>query len=326
VDRDITLDTIREAAANVYQVARRTPLIALDFTGNSSTQTGTSIHLKLETLQPTGSFKIRGAYNAVRQLAPRELAHGVWTVSAGNAALGVALAARSVGASCSVLIADSAQQTKLDGIERLGAAVIPVSYNECWRVVAERDAERLPGIFIPPFDDDAFMSGNGTIGLEIIEDLPQVETVIASVGGGGLLVGVAAAMKALKPSVRVIAVEPESAAPLHRSFARGKASRFDGWQASFVDGAGGQSVTKTMWPLLRDLVDESIVVSHDAVREAMRILAIHAHLIAEGAGACALAAALTGRAGNGPIAAIISGGNIDLAVFTEIVTHPTTRR
>ena len=326
MERNITLDTIRDAAANVYQVARRTPLIALDSASNSSTQTGTRIHLKLETLQPTGSFKIRGAYNAVRQLTPRELAHGVWTVSAGNAALGVALAARSVGASCSVLVVDSAPQTKLTGIERLGATVIPVSYNECWRVVAERDTARLPGIFIPPFDDDAFMSGNGTIGLEIIEDLPQVDTVIASVGGGGLLAGVAAAMKALKPGVRIIAAEPESAAPLHTSFTRGEASRFEGWQASFVDGAGGQTVTQTMWPLLRELVDESIVVSLDEVSEAMRILATRAHLIAEGAGACALAAALTGRAGNGPIAAIISGGNIDLAVFTDLVTHPATRR
>ena len=324
--RDITLDTIRDAAGVVYLVARRTPLIALEPASNFSTHGDASIHLKLETLQPTGSFKIRGAYNAVRQLMPRDLLNGVWTVSAGNAAMGVALAARSAGASCSVLVVDSAPQTKLTEIKRLGATVIPASYNECWRVVSERDTERLPGTFIPPFDNDAFMSGNGTIGLEIIKDLPQVDTVIASVGGGGLLAGVATAMKSLKPSVRVIAAEPESAAPLHASFVRGKASRFEGWQASFVDGAGGQTVTQTMWPLLRELVDESIVVSLDEVREAMRVLAISSHVIAEGAAACALAAALTGRAGNGRIAVIISGGNIDLAVFTSLVTHPTTGR
>ena len=318
MSRRISLDTIRDAATGIYDVARRTPLVPLDPAAPSGS--GRDIFLKLETLQPIGSFKIRGAHNAVRELTADQLNEGVWTVSAGNAAQGVALAARAAGTSCSVLVIETAPQTKLDAIERLGATVVKASYDECWRVVEQHVADRLPGYFVHPFDNDAFISGNGTIGLEIVGDLPDVHAVVASVGGGGLLVGAATAVRALNPDVRIYAAEPETAAPLNVSLDRGEASYFDGWQASFVDGCGGKSVIPTMWPLLRDLVDGSIVVSLDEIKEAMKLVANRTHVIAEGAGACAVAAALSGRAGSGKIAAVVSGGNIDLVAFTNLVS------
>lgn len=313
--RRITIDTIRDATTVIYEMARRTPLVKLE----TVTASPDDVYLKLETLQPIGAFKIRGAYNAIRQLTPAALADGVWTVSAGNAAQGVALAARAVGATCSALVIDTAPQTKIDAIERLGARIIKTSYDECWKTVEHHWADRLPGCFVHPFDDDQFISGNGTIGLEIIEDLPEVDAIVASVGGGGLLAGIATAIRALKPSVRIYAAEPETAAPLATSIAAGQASYFDRWQASFVDGCGGKSVTPTMWPLLDDLVDASIVVSLDEIKHAMRLVANRAHVIAEGAGACAVAAAMSGRVGPGKIAAVISGGNIDLPTFAELV-------
>ena len=321
--RAISLDTIRDAATAVYAVARRTPLVALTPAGLPTDDNVPAIFLKLETLQPIGSFKIRGAYNAVRQLTAAQLSEGVWTVSAGNAAQGVALAAKAAGVPCAVLVIAGAPRTKLDAIARLGATIVEASYDECWRVVEQHVTDRLPGHFVHPFDDDAFISGNGTAGLEVVEDLPDVDTIIAAVGGGGLLAGVATAVRALKPDVRILAAEPETAAPLHTSLERGAASSFDGWRKSFVDGSGGKSVIPTMWPLLRDLVDASIVVSLDEIRDAMRLVADRTHVIAEGAGACAVAAALSGRAGSGTIAAIVSGGNIDLATFTRLVTTGT---
>ena len=321
--RAISLDTIRDAATAVYAVARRTPLVALTPAGLPTDDDAPAIFLKLETLQPIGSFKIRGAYNAVRQLTAAQLSEGVWTVSAGNAAQGVALAARAAGVPCAVLVIAGAPRTKLDAIAQLGATIVEASYDECWRVVEQHVTDRLPGHFVHPFDDDAFISGNGTAGLEVVEDLPDVDTIIAAVGGGGLLAGVATAVRALKPDVRILAAEPETAAPLHTSLERGAASYFDGWRKSFVDGSGGKSVIPTMWPLLHDLVDASIVVSLDEIRDAMRLVADRTHVIAEGAGACAVAAALSGRAGSGTIAAIVSGGNIDLATFTTLMTPGT---
>ena len=224
--RNISLATIRDAAAIVYEAAVRTPLIRLDL-GSKATdaaaQVGSplEIFLKLETLQPIGSFKIRGAYNAVRQLTADQRAQGVWTVSAGNAAQGVALAARKVGAAASVLVMDTAPATKLRAIERLGARIVQTSYDDCWRTVETHSSEKMQGHFVHPFDDDRFISGNGTIGLEIVEDLPDVDAVIAPLGGGGLLSGVACAVRALRPSARVYAAEPVTAAPLARSLARG---------------------------------------------------------------------------------------------------------
>ena len=319
--RRISLDTIREAAGIVYEAAVRTPMVRLD-AATPLDRRGPDVFLKLETLQPIGSFKIRGAYNAVRHLTPEQLARGVWTVSAGNAAQGVALAARKAGARASVLVMDTAPATKLRAIERLGATIVQASYEECWHAVETHQSDRMQGHFVHPFDDDRFISGNGTIGLEIVEDLADVDAVIAPIGGGGLLAGAAIALKALRPGIKVYAAEPATAAPLAQSFASNRPSYFDGWTASFVDGAGGKSVLETMWPLLREHVDDSIVVSLDEVAAAMAVTAERARVIAEGAAGCAVAAALSpeiASKGHRKVVAIVSGGNIDLARFAALV-------
>ena len=301
----------------MYEAAIRTPVVRLDL-GRPEFE----LFLKLETLQPIGSFKIRGAYNAVRHLSPEQLGQGVWTVSAGNAAQGVAFAARKAGAAASVLVMDTTPATKLRAIERLGARVVQATYEECWRTVETHGSDRMQGHFVHPFDDDFFISGNGTLGLEIVEDVPGVDAVIAPIGGGGLLAGVGCAVKALRPSARVYAAEPATAAPLARSFAAGHASRFEGWQASFVDGAGGKSVLESMWPLLRTNVDDSIVVELDDVARAMAVVADRTHVIAEGAAGCAIAAALSpefATRGHRKVVAVVSGGNIDLSRFANLV-------
>ena len=316
--RAITIDTIRDAARTVYGAAIRTPLVPLGVLAPG----GPEIFLKLEMLQPIGSFKIRGAYNAMRRLTPSQLAEGVWTVSAGNAAQGVALAARKLGARCSVMVMDTAPEAKLGNINRLGATIVKASYDECWKTVEAHGSPRMTGHFVHPFDDDDFISGNGTAGLEIVEDLPDVDAVVAAVGGGGLLSGIGVAIRALRPEARVYAAEPETAAPLKRSMDNGKASRFEEWQASFVDGAGGRSVLDTMWPLLREYVHESIVVPLDDVARAMRLVAERARVIAEGAGACAVAAAVSpamASRGHKKVVAVVSGGNVDLAKFAQLV-------
>ena len=308
-NRQIPLSAVRDAAGAVYAAAVRTPLVRL---GDSN------VYLKLELLQPIGSFKIRGAYNVVRQLTPAELRDGVWTVSAGNAAQGVAYAARQVGATCSVMVMDTAPDTKIRAIERLGATIVRATYDECWRTVEAHGSDRMTGHFVHPFDDDRFIAGNATAGLEILEDLPEVDAVVAPLGGGGLLSGLAASIGALKPDTRIWAAEPETAAPLAASLAAGAPIYFDRWQASFVDGAGGKSVIATMWPLLNRLAG-SIVVSLDEVARAMRLAADRVHVIAEGAAGCAIAAALSGRLGDGRIVAVVSGGNIDLPKFASLV-------
>jgi len=314
--RRISLDAITDAAQHVYAAAVRTPLIRLDLPLKTD---GPEIYLKLESLQPIGSFKIRGAWNAVRKLSQDQLRDGVWTVSAGNAAQGVALAARLAGVPCSVMTMDTAPQAKLRAIEKLGARITQVSYDECWKTVEAHASPRMHGHFVHPFDDDDFIAGNGTAGLEILEDLPDVDAVVTALGGGGLIAGVASAIRAKKPSVRIIAAEPETAAPLNLSLQRGEPSYFANWKPTFVDGAGGKSVIPTMWPLLKSLVDESIVVSLDSVAAAMRTVAERTHVVAEGAAATAVAAALSGRAGSGTIVAVVSGGNIDLTRFAELV-------
>ena len=317
--RRISLETIRDAATHVYKAAVRTPLVRLDLPFEVRAP---EIFLKLETLQPIGSFKIRGAQNAISRLTRGELAQGVWTVSAGNAAQGVALAARLAGAPCSVLVMDTAPETKLQAIERLGATIVKATYDECWQTVEQHRSGRMRGRFVHPFDDDDFISGNGTIGLEILEDLPDVDAIVAPLGGGGLLAGIGCAADALRPSIRVYAAEPETAAPLAASFRKGEATRFDGWQASFVDGAGGKSVLETMWPLLRQWVDNSLVVTLDSAAQAMRRVADRTHVIAEGAAACAVAAALSpamAEAGHRKVVAVVSGGNIDLSRFAQLV-------
>jgi threonine dehydratase len=310
--RHIPLAAIRDAATAVYGAAVRTPLIRIELPA------GPEVYLKLEVLQPIGSFKIRGAYNVVRQLTRDELKDGVWTVSAGNAAQGVAYAARKVGAACSVMVMDTAPQTKVDAIERLGATIVRTTYDEAWKTVESHGSDRMRGHFVHPFDDDRFIAGNGTAGLEILEDLPDVDAIVAPLGGGGLLSGIAAAVRELKPETRVYAAEPETAAPLSASLAAGRPVYFDAWKASFVDGAGGKSVLSSMWPLLSQL-SGSIVVSLDEVARAMKLAAERTRIIAEGAAGCAIAAALGGRAGAGKVVAVVSGGNIDLSTFAALV-------
>ena len=283
------------------------------------------VFLKLETLQPIGSFKIRGAQNAIARLSRADLDDGVWTVSAGNAAQGVALAARLAGIDCRVMVMDTAPETKLDAIERLGATIVKATYDECWRTVEQHGSPRMRGRFVHPFDDDDFISGNGTVGVEIMEDLPDADAIVAPLGGGGLLTGIGVAVKAMQPTTRVYAAEPETAAPLSVSLRAGRACRFENWQPSFVDGAGGKSVLTTMWPLLRASVDDSIVVSLDDAARAMRRVADRVHVIAEGAAACAIAAALSdtmAARGHRKIVAVVSGGNIDLARFSELTRSP----
>ena len=323
--RRISLETIRDATTTVYRAAIRTPLVRLTLPGASAS--GPEIFLKLETLQPVGSFKIRGAQNAIAHLSREQLAGGVWTVSAGNAAQGVALAARLAGAQCSVMVMDTAPATKLRAIEQLGATIVQATYDECWRTVEDHHSERMRGRFVHPFDDDDFISGNGTIGLEIIDDLPDVDAVVAPLGGGGLLAGIAAVVKAVRPRAHVYAAEPATASPLFVSLRAGAASRFAGWQPSFVDGAGGQSVLPTMWPLLRAGVDDSLVVTLEDAARAMRLVAERVHVIAEGAAACAVAAALSDTvAGRGfkKVVAVVSGGNIDLARFAALTRREET--
>lgn len=313
--RHIALSAVRSAADAVYAAAVRTPLVRVELDPGAPLA---ELYLKLELLQPVGSFKIRGAYNVVRQLSAVERQQGVWTVSAGNAALGVALAARKIGTTCSVMVVDTAPDVKVRAIERLGASVVRASYDECWQTVVARDSDRMSGFFVHPFDDDRFIAGNGTVGLEILEDLPTVDAIVAPVGGGGLLAGIAASVAARRPPVRLLAAEPETAAPLARSLAAGRPMYLDNWTPSFVDGAGGKSVLDTMWPLLAPL-GGSIVVSLRETAQAIQFAANRAHIIAEGAAGCAIAAALSGRAGTGRVVAVVSGGNIDLSTFASVV-------
>jgi threonine dehydratase len=244
----------------------------------------------------------------------------VWTISAGNAGQGVAYAAREFGVPCSVVAIETAPQTKLDRMRALGATIVPVSYEQAWVAAESHSFEGMEGTFVHPFDNHDFIAGHGTMGLEIVEDLPDVRTVVAAIGGGGLITGVGSAVKALKPDVRVIGAEPETAAPYAYSLANGGPQRFPDWRASFVDGAGGKSVTERMWQRMQAVVDGTITVTLDQVREAMRLMAEKARVVAEGAGALSVAAALADQTLEGPIVCVVSGGNIDLDKFAELVT------
>jgi threonine dehydratase len=312
--RPIELSDIEGARRNVEGTVLRTPLVRLDL-GSGAPE----IYLKLENLQPTNAYKIRGATNAVAQLSDEERARGVWTISAGNAGQGVAYAARKAGIACSVVAIETAPRTKLDRMRALGATIVPVSYEEAWKAAEAHEFAGVDGTFIHPFDNHDFIAGHGTMGLEIVEQLPEVRTVIAAIGGGGLITGVGSAVKALRLEAAVFGAEPETAAPYAYSLGQDAPSKFPDWQASFVDGAGGKSVTERMWQRMQPLVDGTITVSLDETRAAMRLIAEKTRTIAEGAGALALAAALTGRAGEGPIVCVVSGGNIDLTKFAELV-------
>jgi len=314
--RPITIEEIRAARERIAGTILRTPLVRLDLGRD-----GPDVRLKLENLQPTNAYKIRGAVNAVAKLGDEERSRGVWTISAGNAGQAVAYAARATGISCSVVAIETAPQTKLDRMRALGATIVPVSYEQAWQAAQAHAFDGMSGTFIHPFDNDDFIAGHGTMGLEILEDAPDVDTVIAAIGGGGLITGVGSAIKALKPDVKVMGAEPETAAPYALSRREGGPRKFADWQPSFVDGAGGQSVTQRMWDRMAPVVDGSIVVSLDEVREAMCVTADKARVVAEGAGCLALAAALSGQAGEGPIVCIVSGGNIDIGKFTQLVSQ-----
>jgi threonine dehydratase len=315
--RPIELAEIVAARERIAGTAVRTPLVRLEMGAGFP-----EIHLKLENLQPINAYKLRGAANAVARLSAEERARGVWTISAGNAGQGVAYSARKAGVPCTVVAIETAPAAKLDRMRALGARLVPVSYEVAWQALDARAFEGIDGTFIHPFDDDDFIAGHATIGLEILEDLPATRAIVASVGGGGLLTGVGSALRALAPGIAIWAAEPETAAPLALSLAEGSPQRFGDWKPSFVDGAGGQSVFPRMWERMKPLVTGSIVVSLEETRQAMRLLAEKSRVIAEGAGALAVAAALTGKAGAGPIVAIVSGGNIDLAKFCELVASP----
>jgi threonine dehydratase len=272
--------------------------------------------LKLENLQPIGSFKLRGALNAMRTASPEALARGVLTASAGNMAQGVAWAARELGVAATVVAPETAPRAKLDRVEALGARVVPVPHEVWWQTMVERRFEGVDGLFVHPVEDELVMAGNGTIGLELCEQLEAFDTVVVPWGGGGLTTGIASAVKALRPDVRVVAAEPETAAPLAASLRAGEPVEIE-YVPSFVDGAGGRALLPTMWARARALVDEAVAVPLAAVEDALRTLAARVHVVAEGAGALALAAASSGDYSR--TICIVSGGNIDPAVYAKIL-------
>ena len=312
--RPIELADIREARERIATIITRTPLFRLELGSGYP-----DIRLKLENLQPINAYKLRGAANAVALLSESERKQGVWTISAGNAGQGVAYAARRAGIPCTVVVIETAPESKLERMRALGAKLIPVPYNVAWKALEERSYPGAAGTFVHPFDDHNFIAGHATLGLEILEDAPDTVAVIASIGGGGLITGVGSALKALNPEIKVWGAEPETAAPAALSFAKGSPQVFTEWKPSFVDGAGGQSVFPRMWERMKPVVDGCIVVSLDETKKAMRLLAEKARVISEGAGALTLAAALTGKIGHGPIVAIVSGGNVDLEKFCTLI-------
>ena len=312
----IPLDEIRRARERIADAVTQTPLVRLEVDAPCE------IWLKLEALQPIGSFKLRGALSAIRAASPAELEGGVFTASAGNMAQGVAWAARELGIRARVVAPESAPRAKLDAVERLGGEVIPVPHEIWWQTMVERSYEGIDGFFVHPVEDEAVMAGNGTIGLELVETLPAFDAVAVPWGGGGLTTGIASAVKALRPDTRIVTAEPEPAAPLAASLAAGAPADID-FQPSFVDGAGGRALLPTMWDRARGLVDAAAAVPLDEVADALRVLASRARVVAEGAGGLALAAALRGDAGEGRVVCIVSGGNIDAAVLSRILAGET---
>jgi len=289
----------------------RTPLIRLELGPDFP-----DIRLKLENLQPINSYKLRGAANAVAMLSELDRKRGVWTISAGNAGQGVAYAAREAGVPCTVVVIETAPESKIERMRALGAKLIPVPYDLAWKALEERSYPGAEGTFVHPFDDHNFIAGHGTMGLE---DMPETAAVIASIGGGGLITGVASAIKALRPAMKIFGVEPETAAPAALSFKKGSPQVFKDFKQSFVDGAGGQSMFPRMWERMKPVVDDYIVVTLDETKKAMRLMAEKARIISEGAGALPVAAGLSGKAGKGPIVAVVSGGNIDMKKFCELI-------
>ena len=311
----IELAEIEAARARIADVAARTPLVRLYA---AEVPDGTEVYLKLEALQPIGSFKIRGATNAVRLASESERAGGLITASAGNMAQGVAWAARELGLTATIAVPEHAPQAKLDAIERLGGKVVKLPYDDWWQAIVTSRVEGVDGLFVHPVQDEGVMAGNGTIGLEILEDLPDPDAVVIPYGGGGLATGIASAIRSQKPDTRIYTAEPATGAAIAAAFEAGEPTDV-AYSPSFVDGAGSRRVLDTMWPRVRPLIDGAFAVPIDDAAAAVRTLASRARVIAEGAGALATAAALAGRAGTGKIVCIVSGGNIDLAKLADIL-------
>jgi threonine dehydratase len=308
----VALAEIERARERLRGVAVRTPLVRL------GADAPAEIWLKLENLQPIGSFKIRGAMNTIAQLPADRLADGVWTASAGNMAQGVAWCARARGIRCRVVVPEHAPATKIAAIERLGGEIIRVPFDAWWKILMQHGADGMPGAFVHPVANPNVIAGNGTIGLEILDDLPDVDAIVVPFGGGGLSGGIASAVRARRPETMVFGAEVDTAAPLAASFAAGRAMHIERRQ-TFVDGIGGQSVLDEMWPLLREVLAGSIVVRLEEIVKAIRLLLERNRVLAEGAGAASVAAALTGRAGQGRIVCVISGGNLDTSRLATIL-------
>ena len=309
----IELAQIEAARARIAGSVVRTPLVRLHVDAPAE------IYLKLENLQPINSFKIRGAANAVMLAPASTRAKGLVTASAGNMAQGIAWMAREIGVPATIVVPDHAPEAKLAAIERLGGRVLKIPYDAWWEVIVTSHLDGLDGLFVHPVQDPAVMAGNGTIGLEILEDLPDPDTVVIPYGGGGLTAGIASAVKALRPGTKIITAEPDTAAAMAAAVAAGHPVDVD-YRASFVDGSGSRRVLDSMWPLVAPLVDEALAIGVADAAAAVRTLAERVRVIAEGAGALAPAAALSGRAGTGKIVCVVSGGNINLAKLAEILS------
>jgi threonine dehydratase len=309
----IDLAEIEAARQRIAGAAIRTPLVRLH-----TSDAPAEIYLKLETLQPINSFKIRGATNAIRSASERERAAGLVTASAGNMAQGVAWAARELGLSATIAVPEHAPEAKLAAIERLGGRVLKLPYDEWWNVIVTHRVDGVEGLFIHPVEDERVMAGNGTIGLEILEDLPDPDAVVIPYGGGGLTVGIASALRALRPQTKIYTAEPETGAALVAAVKSGGPETVE-YEASFVDGAGSRRVLDPMWPLVMPLVDDAFAVPIPDAAAAIRTMAERVRVIAEGAGALAAAVALSGRAGSGKVVCVVSGGNINLAKLAEIL-------
>jgi threonine dehydratase len=313
----IELAEIEAARQRIADAAVRTPLVRLHVE-----EAPAEIYLKLENLQPINSFKTRGATNAIMIASADERAKGLVTASAGNMAQGVAWAARELGLSATIAVPEHAPEAKLAAIERLGGQVIKLPYDDWWNVIVTSHLDGVEGLFVHPVQDPGMMAGNGTIGLEILEDLPDPDAVVIPYGGGGLTAGIASAIRALSPQTRIITAEPETGAALAAAVAAGHPVSVD-YRASFVDGAGSRRVLDSMWPLVAPLVDDAVAIPVGEAAAAVRTLAERARVIAEGAGALAPAAALSGRAGTGKVVCVVSGGNIDLSKLAEILNGAT---
>jgi threonine dehydratase len=314
IDSLPSLADVHDARRMIAGSTNRTPLVRLNYR-----EAPAEIYLKLENLQPIGSFKIRGATNAMAHLTPESLSRGVLTASAGNMAQGVAWRARELGIPCTVVSPDTAPDAKVKAVERLGGRVIKVPFEQWWRAFETRTFPGVDAIFIHAFDDLNVMAGNGTIALEIMEDLSDLDAVVIPWGGGGLTCGIASAMRALNPKCKIFAAEVATAAPLAASLAAGDPQTVD-YQPSFVDGIGSKIVFPQMLRRAQQLIDDSLVAELDQVKSAVRLMAERNRVIAEGAGGCALACALAGKAGGGRVVCIVSGGNIDFEKLCEILS------